>query len=208
MRLNRKSSLVLAFATIGLFFTVAHLTAPGGSSVTPTSSRRPTQNQNTSGQSDGDEASQFELTHFQRSETRNGRKVWEVTADNGKYFPNLEITRLKNVQVISTRSEDSKLTVAADSADVRLKGTSLSFATLTSKVIATINDEVTVTTEKATYDYEGSIITAPEFVTITGPFYTSEGDSMVVDTEEEIITLEGNVRTQIEPVPKKKGTEE
>ena len=205
MRLNRKSSLLLAFVTIALFFAIAHFTAPTSSVSTVRPKPTPTEINGNGTSTEPEEASQFELTHFQRSETRNGRKVWEVTADNGKYFPKLEMTRLKNVKLISTKSEDSTFTVSAVSADVRLKGTSLSTAELNTDVVATIKDEVTVETESATYDYEKGLVTAPGFVKITGPFYTSQGDSMVVETEEEIITLEGNVRTQIDPVPRKEG---
>ena len=204
MRLNRKSSLVLAFLTIVLFFTIAHVTAPKKSSVADRISTKNAPLPESDPAATPEEKSQFELTHFQRSETRNGRKVWEVTADNGKYFPQLEITRLANVKVVSTRTEDSTFVVSAESADVKLTGTSLASADLKTDVVAVINDEVTVKTEEALYDYKNGSVVAPTHVQIAGPFYTSEGDSMEVDTEEETITLTGNVRTVINPVPKEK----
>jgi LPS export ABC transporter protein LptC len=207
MRLTRKSSIILAFVIIGFFFGVAHLTAPRSTPILPSEPETPAQNSSTAHTTNpqDDLPSQFELTNFQRSESKNGKKIWEVTADNGKYFPEQEMTRLRNVKVLSLRSEDSRFTVSADSADVKLHGPSLTSADLQENVVATINDEVTIKTKIAFYDYEKNLVEAPGFVSITGPFYSSVGDRMSARTDEEIITLEGNVRTIIEPVPKQKG---
>lgn len=208
MRLTRKSSIILALAIIGIFFGIAHLTAPRSTPILPPEPETPvldtaivekTNSQDTA-------PSQFELTNFQRSESKNGKKIWEVTADNGKYFPEQEMTRLRNVKVLSLRSEDSRFTVSADMADVKLQGTSLASADLQDNVVATINDEVTVQTQIAFYDYEKGLVEAPGFVSITGPFYSTVGDRMSAQTDEEILTLEGNVRTIIEPVPTQKGS--
>jgi LPS export ABC transporter protein LptC len=207
MRINRKTSIILALGIIVLFFTIAHLTAPsrGQKAAPPTSNSTdtvPTATPKAAATPDAE--SQFELQHFQRSETRDGKKVWEVIADNGRFYPEADITRLTNATVTSLREDNSKIVIISNSADIKLAGTELSSAHLTGDVHVTMQDEMKLTTDDATYTHAEQSVVAPHAVSIEGPFYKSRGDSMKADTEEQVITLTGNVRTEIEPVPDKK----
>lgn len=207
MRLNRKSSIVLALGIIVLFFTIARLTAPTRiqpASLPPSDISVPSPAPSATAESTSDTESRFELQNFQRSESRDGKKVWEVVADRGKFYPEADVTTLTNAIVTSLRDDDSKMIITAESADISLTGTTLDTALLQKHVTVTLQEDVILTTSEATYSHAAQSVVAPNAVDIQGPFYTSRGDSMTADTEEQIITLTGAVRTEIEPVPSDK----
>lgn len=206
MRLNRSRSIALALLLIIGFFILANLTAPKRKNAIPTANTTAVNEAKDSATEETatthpETDSQFELSNFQRSENKDGKKVWEVTAAKGRYFPEKELTTLYDAKIISMKNE-TPYTIKAKEADVRLVGETIESADIRGSVEATLQNGVTVYTETAYYNHSKQEVTAPSAVKIEGEFYVSIGDTMNVDIETQTIELKGNVRTILEPVTK------
>ncbi len=206
MRLTKKQSKLLAVGILAVFFLVVFslvqskkLPSKSTPSIpTPTyPSGAPTPIVNL----DPEKKSQFSLTDFNRSEVKDGVKVWEIKASLGEYFPGQSALRLTNsvLWLYSTKAPTSTTQqvteIHADSAVVTITGTTLDAAELTGHIKILYGDNLTMTTERAIFDKQTSTVVAPEHVTISGTGYSIEGEGLTLHTETRNAVLSKNVRT-------------
>ena len=143
--------------------------------------------------------SPFTLNQFQRSEVRNGRKIWEVKATQGQYFPGDAKAIVRNAELFVFAKDGDQVTLWADSGTLYLSGPSLQRAEVEGNVRVMQNEEVKITTEKALYDKEKGLVEIPGAVKIEGAAFEISGSAMFVDVESRVVRLTKDVVTVISP---------
>lgn len=146
--------------------------------------------------------SQFMLENFHRSETRDGRKLWEVTAARGQYYPETQRAQVESAVVWFFRDNNEKIKLSADRASLILKGSELESADTSGAVVLIYNDSITLETDRANFSQTQQRIDVPSPVKITGENLNVSGDSLQVDLSTNAATVSGNVRTVLLPKEK------
>jgi LPS export ABC transporter protein LptC len=146
--------------------------------------------------------SPFTLNQFQRSEMKDGKKIWEVKAAQGQYFPSESRATVRNAELYVYSKNGEQVTLWADSGDLYLSGPSLSRAEVQGRVRVVRNDELTITTERALYDKEKNLVHIPGSVKIESAQFDVSGEEMTVDLESRVVRLSKNVETVVRPAAK------
>lgn len=173
MYLTKAQSLTVALGTLALFFVggITYMRLSQPSFVSPTSETpatiEPTAVPENTGLATPASGSNFVLENFHRSEMKDGKKVWEVSAVKGHYFPETNTARLETPSLLFYRPNGEVVQLNAEGATITLAGTSLTRAEITGKVKLVYSEKVTMETELAVYDKEKNLVTAPGEVTIT-----------------------------------------
>jgi len=187
MRLRRRQSQIIAGAVLVLFFVVATLLARTNSeqntqislalpNATPTPTPEPVA---------PSEGSRFMLKDFHRSETRDGKTVWEVRATQGQFFPEEQQAKLREATIWVYRKNGDILQLRAKEALLKVQGAALLSAHASGGVVAIMNATTTLETESAVYDKDSNKIFAPGAVKIVNERAEQNG-----------IGLEGNLETR------------
>ena len=142
------------------------------------------------------------LGNFERSETKNGKLVWEVKADRGEYITNDNTANLTQVFLTLYKNSGEKVTIASKEAKLYLDGSALKKADLNGDIVVTLDDETTIRTEIATYNKEEDKVTAPGAVNIEGKRYKVKGTGLVAHVRSKEFSLNGRVETRIDPPTK------
>ena len=170
MYLTKAQSLAVALGTLALFFvggiTYMRLSKPQVV-ATPTPSTVPAQPTGAPGDPTPGQSSNFILENFHRSEMKDGKKVWEVSAVKGQYFPETNTAQLETPRLLFFRSSGEVIELSAATATITLSGTSLTRAEIAGSVEVVYSEKVTIKTELAVYDKEKNLVTAPGKVSIT-----------------------------------------
>ena len=143
--------------------------------------------------------SAFTLNNFQRSEIKDGRTVWEVSAVQGQYFPAEDLARLKEANLLVHRKSGELVRLTAAEAVLHLKGPTLERAVVRGQVRIVQNDDTTLTTEEATWDRGANLVTAPGPVRVESRRLSLRGSGLRADLEREIFSLTSNVETVLKP---------
>ena len=211
MKITRSQSLALAAAVILLFFMLSialirHSSPPApqrGASAPERSAPA------AASPSAAQEDSRFMLDNFRRSEIKNGRKAWEVVAKRGRYSPETQTAQIEEAKVWVYRKDDEVVELTAPHATLFINGNTLDHVDAGGGVKIVHNDQVTITTDTASYDKARNIVIAPGHVTLTSERADIEGDELRADLTSKEVTLARNVTTVIRPVQKdgkKKGS--
>lgn len=203
MYITKQQSIALALGFLTLFFALGFFllrrsysgpstSAAAGTSASTQASSAPAAGAN------GDPA-QFRLNEFHRVETRDGQKLWEIKAKNGRYFPENNTARIEQGNVWIFRKDGDVVKLEAGSALIHLQGASLAKAEASEGVTVVFNDELTVKTAAATYDKIANTISAPGHVTIVNDRMELSGKGLDVDVESETFRLEQTVETMLKP---------
>ena len=212
LHLSRQQSRVMAASAIFIFFALGiiflkanqtthappKLSDPANtgqdSSYSPSSDSSPSPQAGAS--------SAFTLNDFERSETKDGKKVWEVKAKHGHYMPQQNQAIVEDAVLWMYRSENQTIRLETKHANLILNGQKLVMAEAYGGVKVIQNDEVTLETERATYDQTKGSLSAPGHVTITSALYTVIGDGLEGNTDSRDFRLLKNVQTSIYPQKK------
>ena len=187
MRLSRTQSLFGGFGTLLLFFLLASLFI----SRTPKtfkSTLPAVQAVKTEGG-----AVSFELGQFHRSETKEGKKLWEISAARGQYFPETNTARIFDATLFLFKDQKT-IELKAGEALVHLSGATLTKAEIFHGVTLTY-DKGRLETDQAVYDREHETVTAPGYVKIFNPSSESTGYSLQGDLQTNQFFLEHDVHT-------------
>ena len=142
--------------------------------------------------------SQFVLGQFHRSEVKDGKKLWEVTAQRGEYHPQSNTAELEQA-VVSMYKEDKPLTIRASKAVLSLQGNSLLKAEASGEVMASSENHGTLTTTQATFDKVANTLTTEAPVTITTSQLTIRGTGLFADLNTKEFTLKSEVDSVLLP---------
>ncbi|MFN8628055.1 MAG: LPS export ABC transporter periplasmic protein LptC [Candidatus Binatia bacterium] len=144
------------------------------------------------------------IRDFHRVKLQDGRKVWEISAQDAQYFheDNLVVVReatmelqLKDGRAVGLRGDEARIELAGrDVARVELNG-----------AIQVTASEYVVRTDHAIYDNERRLISVPDPVDISGRGLQARGDTMEVEIDSDIVRLARNVSMHIEPAMLRQG---
>lgn len=202
MRLSKGQSLLVAVASIALFFVVGISLMkreanqgplredPASSSAAASIPAAPAADA---------PASSFVLGVFQRSEVKNGKKQWEVKAKDGFYNPEKSTATVHDAVLWVYDKSGDVIELTAKEAILHLQGPALTKAEASGGVRVVRNGEVTVETEKAVYDKVNNKMTAPGVVRLTSDKADISGTRLEVDLNSKELTLQADVSTLIKP---------
>ncbi len=196
MHLTKRQAQLLAGGVLGGFFLVGSLLTGAKSQLGSLPKIEFGKN------ADGTMEARVVIGEFRKSETKDGKKIWEVTAATARYYPDKNIAELENGLVWLFRGEDT-VKISSKLATVHLQGTGLEKVRATGAVVVESNARgVTLKTEEAIFNKVTELLECPGFVEITSPQGEISGDGLVGDTGAENFTLQKNVKTKIMPQPK------
>jgi LPS export ABC transporter protein LptC len=145
----------------------------------------------------------FKIEDFQRSESKDGQKLWEIKGSHAEFVPGSNQVSLKDAQLWVRRPNGDVVELFADQALITLEANSLSSADLTGHVKVIHNKETTLTTEHALYNKSTSLIVAPGPVLIENARMRISGQKLQAKLDTNEITLAQDVDTVIEGRGKK-----
>ncbi|MFM1846967.1 MAG: Lipopolysaccharide-assembly, LptC-related [Pseudomonadota bacterium] len=173
MYLTKSQSRIVALGTLALFF-IGGVTYVGLSRPSFVSMAKESPLTEVTPASDSSAAaptpvtgSNFTLDNFHRSEMKDGKKVWEVSALKGTYFPETNTATLESPSLLFYRPNGEVVQLNAATATLALSGTSLTRAEISGNVRVVYSEKVTMETELAVYEKEANRVTAPGKVTIS-----------------------------------------
>ena len=144
------------------------------------------------------------IRDFHRVKMRDGKKVWEISAQDAQYFQedNLVVVRnatmelyLRDGRVVGLKGDEARIILDAKEIDrVELSG-----------AIQVTASEYVIRTERATYEQGRNLISAPGVVEISGRGLQLRGDRMEVQVATERVSLLDNVSMQVQPQAFKQG---
>jgi LPS export ABC transporter protein LptC len=136
------------------------------------------------------------IRNFHRVKVKNGRMEWEIKAADAQYFakesaivvraPELSIYTEAGVLQAWLTSDEGRLVLAGRE--------EIATVVLTGAVVLWL-DDMKLHTDRATYDRQGDLITAPGAVTITGRDMDVRAQGMQVDVTPQRIHLLDDVHT-------------
>lgn len=151
------------------------------------------------GEDDGMGQSPFTLKTFRRSEVRNGKKVWEIVAAEGRYFPEKNQAEVEAPELSIFTDEGNQIRVLANRASLHLAGSGLVSATLDGNVRVIRDDEITVETDQAEYDKLKGQVHAAGLVRLTSPTFDVSGVGLEVEVAPQIVRLLSSVESVVKP---------
>jgi LPS export ABC transporter protein LptC len=144
------------------------------------------------------------IQDFHRVKVQDGRKVWEVAADDAQYRQEDQTVAVRGAALQLFLKDGRTLGLKGDEGQILLDGREITRVDLNGAIQVTFGDYV-VRTEHATYNYEQNMIAAPGPVEISGRALQLRGDRMEVQVDTERVTLSHNVSMQIQPALFKQG---
>jgi LPS export ABC transporter protein LptC len=188
--LTRKQSLIAALSILAIFFIAVFVFKP---SSKINSTKKAITESIVSG-------TEFTLDKFVREEIKDGKKLWQIKADKGKYNPLSGRTELLSTEMLLNKKDGGLLELRADKAELLLEGTSgLKKATFSGNVVIVQNKTTTIETEAASYDKLSGLVTSDQPVKIIGDKMILEGVGMEVEVESKEVKILTQTKTIIEP---------
>ena len=196
MKLTRIQSLALAGGILALFFILSVSLSPktdlSHKSALPQIAL-PTAAADTTA------TSRFVLGTFERSETRDGKKLWEIKAQRGEYFPESNSASVEDA-ILTLYRENKPVELQAARATITLAGTSLNKADLAGGVkMVYLDQNITVETSSAVIDMSENRVIAPGNVAVTGPDFEMHGNKFEGDLKTHNFRLSERVTTILRP---------
>lgn len=200
MRLSQSKSRKLAgaiiggFFAIGLSFLLARPTNKSGQSGQPT----PTQNTLPEDVTQSAQPGAV-IQGFHRIETKNGKTLWEISADRGEYLASSGGIKLF-APSLSLFRRDEPILVSAGEAVVHIEGAGLRSAELSQGVKIVVDSSTSITTDLASYDRPSDSIASPGGVKIKGAMIEVSGGSLSGSILKDEFTIAGGVESVINPL--------
>lgn len=144
------------------------------------------------------------IQDFHRVKVQDGRKVWEVAAEDAQYKEEDKTVAVRGAALELLLKDGRTLGLKGREGLILLDGREITRVDLNGAIQATFADYV-MRTEHATYDHQQRVISSPGAVEISGRALQLRGDSMEVDVDAERLTLRHNVSMEIQPALLKQG---
>lgn len=144
------------------------------------------------------------IQDFHRVKLQDGRKVWEVAAEDAQYLDEEKTVVVRGAMVQLFLKDGRALGLKGDEGQITFDGRDVTRADLRGDIRVTLADYV-VRTDRATYDHTRRLISTPGAVEIAGRALRVRGDRMEVQVSAERLTLLHNVSMQVYPALLKQG---
>ena len=138
------------------------------------------------------------IQNFHRIEIREGKKSWELVADEAQYLQDENQVIVRKPQTTLYMKDGEKVTVTGDQGKVEFAGKDLRKATLHDSVEIHVRGFV-IRANDAVYDRGTDQIVAMGPVTIVGEQVQVAGNNMTVFVKESRFELEKPVRVTLSP---------
>src|SRR5436190_1670997 len=130
MHISRSMSITLAVGILGLFFASSvYLIQRRSVSFSRVTAKDQQESEMAALQKqlqkNGADNPKLTLQNFSRSQVKDGRKIWEISATEGKYDPKTEIAILTGAKLLLYRKEGDVVHLDADNATIHLNGREL-----------------------------------------------------------------------------------
>ncbi|MGI6523859.1 MAG: LPS export ABC transporter periplasmic protein LptC [Bdellovibrionota bacterium] len=196
MRLTRKQSLILSGCVIICFFLVAGFLHKANQSynLPPPPAEQTLSEKIASAMPDSD--IELVMGKFHRSETKDGKKLWEVMSKEGRYNPTEQTAQLLEAQLWFYQKDGDVITVTSEKANITIKDAKLEDVKLSDNVIITLND-IKLTTNRARMAGDDQTVTTPGEITIEKPGLILKGKKLRANLGTKEFLLEKDVSTTI-----------
>ena len=132
------------------------------------------------------------IQDFRRVHVDGGRKVWEVAAEDARYFEGDNIVVVRKPMVAWYMQDGRRLGLRGDEGRVVLDRSDLQFVEMHGAIEVDLV-ELRILAEEAVYDHANRSISSSRRVQIAGRALDLGGDEMLVEIDERKLTLLGNV---------------
>jgi LPS export ABC transporter protein LptC len=146
-----------------------------------------------------DDPSKLSLKDFHRMEIKDGHPIWEVRAQDARYFPQDGVTRVNAAKVTIYRPKQEPVQLAADSARLAVSGSGISQATLEGNVMIGIDRAFSVKADLAEYNVISRRVAAPGKIEVSGEGFLIAGTGMDFNVDDELLTVRADVSSQFTP---------
>lgn len=140
--------------------------------------------------------SELHLQEFHRVEVKDGRTLWEVRAQDARYFVDQGVTQVNEVMLRVYRENGSPLDLRAKAAKLHLQNDSLKEVELQGSISVQDQDGFSVYSELAYFDVSQGVIRSPSRVIVKGQGYELEGVGMELLLESQQVSLVEQVRSE------------
>lgn len=148
------------------------------------------------------------MNKFERHETKDGKKLWEITAEKGRYIPQSNTAELENSKLLFYREDDSVVQLTSSNAKILFSGTELKGADLNGSVEVVYNDKVHIYAGIAQYNKAEDTIVVPGLVKINTDNMDLEGRDLTAYVSKHEVHISHDVSTVIQPRAKIKANSE
>jgi LPS export ABC transporter protein LptC len=144
------------------------------------------------------------IRDFHRMKIQDGRKVWEVSAQDAQYFQEDNLVVVREAAMELYLGDGRSIGLKGDEARIVLNGREVERVELNGSIEVKASGYL-VRTDRATYDQTRDVIFTPGAVEISGRALQLRGDRMEVQVDTERVTLLRNVSMRLEPALLKEG---
>jgi LPS export ABC transporter protein LptC len=144
------------------------------------------------------------IQDFHRVKVQDGRKVWEVSAQDAQYFEEDKTVIIRNAALQLFLRDGRTLGLEGEEGRILLDGRDVTRVELSGNIRMTMADYV-VRTDRATYDHSRELISAPGAVEVSGRALQLRGDRMEVNVDTQRVTLLHHVAMQLQPALLQRG---
>ena len=142
------------------------------------------------------------MNRFERHEIRDGKKLWEITAEKGRYLPQANSAELEQSKLLFYRKDNSVIQLTSSNARIIFAGTELKRAEVSGGVELIYNEKVKITSENAVYDKIEDKISVPGEVVIVSENVDLSGKELTAYVSRHEVFLARDVSTVIKPKKK------
>jgi len=138
------------------------------------------------------------IQDFRRVKIQDGRKVWEVAAEDAQYFDDEKVVVIRRAMLQWFLKDGRIVSLKGDEGRITLAGRDVSSVALSGDVEVQMTDYV-VHAGHADYDHERQVIVAPGAVQIAGRALELTGSDMEVDVQAQRLMLHHEVSMVVQP---------
>ena len=138
------------------------------------------------------------IQDFRRVQVQDGRKVWEVAAEDAQYFDDQKVIVIRRAVLQWFLKDGRVVSLAGEEGRILLTGHDVASVELKQDVEVRLADYL-VRVTRADYDHQRGIITAPGAVEIAGRAVELTGNDMEVDIQTQRLMLHHQVSMRVQP---------
>ena len=137
------------------------------------------------------------MTEFRRVKMQDGKKVWEIVAQQARYFADKNEVVIDSPEVSLYFSDGEAVALRCQEGTVYLDGISdLLHVELRGELEIQIGD-IALKTDQATYDRQKNTISSDGMIHIVGQGFTAEGKGYTVAVDTKQLTLNTEVQMTV-----------